>query len=74
MFTALDFSIASAVQVFYHLGELDESLTYALGAGSLFDLSEETEYVQTLVGEFVGLSTSCLWLYLYQVLYHQVPR
>lgn len=38
-------------QVFYHLGELDSALTYALGAGALFNLNEESEYVRTLVGE-----------------------
>jgi hypothetical protein len=37
--------------VFYHLGELDSALTYALGAGALFDLGEDSEYVRTLVGE-----------------------
>lgn len=37
-------------QVFYHLGELNDSLTYALGAGSLFDVTEQSEFVQTLLG------------------------
>jgi 26S proteasome regulatory subunit N2 len=36
--------------VFYHLGELNESLTYALGAGALFDVNEESEFVTTLLG------------------------
>lgn len=35
--------------MFYHLGELDQALTYALGAGSLFDISEQTEYVSTIL-------------------------
>ena len=39
-----------SLQVFYHLGELTDSLSYALGAGALFDVSKESEYVQTLVG------------------------
>lgn len=38
-------------QVFYHLGELDSALTYALGAGSHFNVDEQSEYVQTLIGE-----------------------
>ena len=38
-------------QVFYHLGELDEALSYALGAGKLFDINEPSEYVQTTLGE-----------------------
>jgi 26S proteasome regulatory subunit N2 len=37
-------------QVFYHLGELNESLTYALGAGALFDVTEDSEFVTTLLG------------------------
>ena len=43
------------VQVFYHLGELDDALTYALGAGQLFDINEQSEYVQTLLGAWGGL-------------------
>ena len=39
-------------QVFYHLGELDDALTYALGAGKLFDINEQSEYVQTTLGAF----------------------
>lgn len=38
-------------QVFYHLGELDSALTYALGAGDLFDVDDQSEYTRTLVGE-----------------------
>lgn len=38
-----------ASKVFYHLGELDSALTYALGAGSLFDVNEQSEYAQTIV-------------------------
>ena len=37
-------------QVFYHLGELNDALNYALCAGSLFDVSETTDFVQTLLG------------------------
>lgn len=36
--------------MFYHLGELNDALTYALGAGSLFDVTEQSEFVQTLLG------------------------
>ena len=39
-----------AAQVFYHLGELDDALTYALGAGSLFNIGEKSDYVQALLG------------------------
>lgn len=40
------------MQVFYHLGELDSALTYALGAGAHFNVDEQSEYVQTLIGEW----------------------
>ena len=37
--------------MFYHLGDLDDALSYALGAGSLFDVNARSEYVQTILGE-----------------------
>ena len=39
------------MQVFYHLGELDDALSYALGAGKLFDINEPSEYVQSTLGK-----------------------
>ena len=39
-------------QVFYYLGELNDSLSYALGAGSLFDVSEDSYYIHTLLGKY----------------------
>ncbi|KAK9829302.1 hypothetical protein WJX72_005032 [[Myrmecia] bisecta] len=42
-----------ASKVFYHLGELDDALTYALGAGSLFDINEQSEYVQTILARCI---------------------
>lgn len=36
-------------QVYYHLGEFDDSLNFALGAGALFDLSSKSEYVDTII-------------------------
>ena len=42
-----------ASKVFYYLGELNDSLIYALGGGPLFDVSEDSEYVQTLVAKCV---------------------
>lgn len=38
-------------QVFFHLGELQDAVSYALGAGDRFDLEEKSEYVETLLGE-----------------------
>ena len=40
------------MHVFYHLGELDDALNYALGAGSRFNVAEDSEYVQTLIGKY----------------------
>ncbi|MEW5315325.1 MAG: hypothetical protein WDW38_006765 [Sanguina aurantia] len=48
-FTHRDLAALVASKVFYHLGELDEALNYALGAGSLFDVNDTSDYVQTLV-------------------------
>lgn len=39
--------------MFYHLGELDDALTYALGAGALFNVNEDSEYVNTIVCELL---------------------
>ena len=36
-------------QVYYHLGGFEESLTYALGAGRLFDVTTSSEYVDTTI-------------------------
>ncbi|KAH9571731.1 hypothetical protein CY35_02G109100 [Sphagnum magellanicum] len=40
-------------KVFFHLGGLNESLMYALRAGCLFDVSDNTEYAKTLVAKCV---------------------
>lgn len=37
--------------MFYNLGDLDDALSYALGAGSLFNVNETSEYVQTMLCE-----------------------
>ena len=51
--------------MFYHLGELDQALTYALGAGGLFDITEQTEYVQTILCECdcPGVDFACMYVY-----------
>ncbi|MQL74860.1 hypothetical protein Taro_007243 [Colocasia esculenta] len=40
-----------ASKVFYYLGELNDSLSYALGAGPLFDVSEDSDYAHTLLAK-----------------------
>ncbi|CAI0380333.1 unnamed protein product [Linum tenue] len=51
-------------KVFYYLGELNDSLSYALGAGSLFDVSEDSDYVHTLlakaIDEYASLKTKAI--------------
>eukprot|EP00842_Homolaphlyctis_polyrhiza_P004849 jgi/Hompol1/5365/HPOL_004367-RA len=42
-----------ASKVYYHLGEFDESLTFALGAGKLFDLHVRSEFVETIISKCI---------------------
>ena len=42
-----------ASKVYYHLGELGDALTYALGAGTLFNVDERSEYVETLLAKAI---------------------
>lgn len=42
-----------ASKVYYHLGSFEDSLTYALGAGSLFDVNAHTEYVETIISKCI---------------------
>lgn len=48
-FTDRELAALVASKVFYYLGELDDALNYALGAGSLFDVTDSSEYVQSLL-------------------------
>jgi len=41
------------IQVYYHLGAFEDSLTYALGAGNLFDVNGHSEYVETTIGKTI---------------------
>ncbi|KAI0492395.1 hypothetical protein KFK09_026666 [Dendrobium nobile] len=40
-------------KVFYYLGELNDSLSYALGAGAMFDVSEDSDYAHTLLAKAI---------------------
>lgn len=42
-----------ASKVYYHLGEFNESMNFALGAGDLFDSSLSTDYVETIVSKCI---------------------
>lgn len=52
-----------ASKVFYHLGAFEESLNYALGAGDLFNVTDDSEYVETIIGEFEGFFLLKIMLY-----------
>jgi len=38
-----------AARLYYHLGDLDDALTFALGAGDLFEVTSDDQFVQTII-------------------------
>eukprot|EP01134_Creolimax_fragrantissima_P008306 CFRG8306T1 len=42
-----------ASKIYYHLGEFDSSLLYALSAGSRFDVDNKSQYVETIVSQCI---------------------
>ncbi|KAI9310565.1 armadillo-type protein [Dichotomocladium elegans] len=52
-FSQRELAALVASKVYYHLGELDDSVTYALGAGKFFNLSEKSEYVETIISKCI---------------------
>ncbi|KAJ2951454.1 hypothetical protein O0L34_g13606 [Tuta absoluta] len=47
-----------ASKVYYHLGAFEDSLTYALGAGDLFDVNARNEYVDTTIAKAIDFYTA----------------
>jgi len=47
-------------KVYYHLGELEESVNFALGAGPYFDISVPSEYTETLISKCIEKYTSLM--------------
>jgi len=47
-----------ASKVYYHLASYEDSLNYALGAGSLFDLNARTQYVETIISKCIDSYTA----------------
>jgi len=39
--------------VYYHLGEYDDALSFALGASELFDVAQKTQYVNTIISKCI---------------------
>lgn len=46
-----------ASKVYYHLGAFEDSLTYALGAGDLFDVNARNEYIDTTIAKAIDFYT-----------------
>ena len=51
-----------ASKVYYHLGSFEDSLTYALGAGELFDVNISNEYVETIIAKCIDHYTKLMLL------------
>ncbi|XP_063692760.1 26S proteasome non-ATPase regulatory subunit 1-like [Bolinopsis microptera] len=52
-FEEQELSALVASKVYYHLGAYDEALHYALGAASLLDVNQSSEYVDTVVARAI---------------------
>nr|XP_033340629.1 26S proteasome non-ATPase regulatory subunit 1 [Megalopta genalis] len=52
-----DLAALVASKVYYHLGSFEDSLTYALGAGDLFDVNARNEYVDTTIAKCIDYYT-----------------
>ena len=50
LFRSMNDADLFSLKVYYHLGAYEDSLTYALGAGDLFDVNGHSEYVETIIG------------------------
>ncbi|XP_015761098.1 PREDICTED: 26S proteasome non-ATPase regulatory subunit 1-like [Acropora digitifera] len=46
-----------ASKVYYHLGAYEDSLSYALGAGDLFDVNGHSEYAETIIAKCIDSYT-----------------
>uniref|UniRef100_T1HX44 26S proteasome non-ATPase regulatory subunit 1/RPN2 N-terminal domain-containing protein n=1 Tax=Rhodnius prolixus TaxID=13249 RepID=T1HX44_RHOPR len=53
-----DLAALVASKVYYHLGSFSDSLTYALGAGHLFDVNSRSEYVDTIIAKCIDHYTT----------------
>ncbi|XP_066591012.1 26S proteasome non-ATPase regulatory subunit 1 [Prorops nasuta] len=56
-FNQHDLAALVASKVYYHLGSFEDSLTYALGAGELFDVNARNEYVDTTIAKCIDFYT-----------------
>ena len=47
-----------ASKVYYHLESYEDSLSYALGAGPLFDVTHGSQYVETIIAKGIDSYTA----------------
>lgn len=52
-FQTQHFAALMTSKVFYHLGFFEESLNYALGEDHFFNVSDNSEYVETIVAKCI---------------------
>lgn len=52
-FKSCELAALVASKVYYHLGAFEESLTYALGSGSLFNVNDSSEFVETIIAKCI---------------------
>lgn len=57
LFNQHELAALVASKVYYHLGSFEDSLTYALGAGDLFDVNSRSEYVETIIAKCIDFYT-----------------
>lgn len=52
-FSEKELAALVASKVYYHLGSFEDSLTYALGAGGMFDIDDRSQYVETIIAKCI---------------------
>lgn len=72
-FRSRQFAALVASKVFYHLGAFEESLNYALGAGDLFNVNDNSEYVETIIGKQLLLPKKTQAFVLSELLFRDFP-
>ena len=66
---SLTFWYFAFCQVYFHLGSYEDALSFALGAEDLFNVSERSEYVDTIICKLFNLSSiQVFWVLVIQIL------
>ncbi|KAH9523483.1 26S proteasome non-ATPase regulatory subunit 1 [Bulinus truncatus] len=56
-FKSKELAALVASKVYYHLGAYEESVNFALGAGSLFNVNDTSEFVETIIAKCIDQYT-----------------